>query len=42
MAMVAEREMPAKQCTRTRPLEALAFSAGVKFKKGHKNNRGQQ
>lgn len=24
--MVAEREIPAKQCTRTHPLEAFAFS----------------
>lgn len=34
MAMVAEREMPARQCTSTQPLEALAFSA-KKAGEGH-------
>lgn len=30
MAMVAERDIPAKQCTSTRPLDAFAFSTWQK------------
>lgn len=33
--MVAEREIPAKQCTRTQPLQAFAFSAWVKVRESH-------